>query len=97
MNIFSRFKTTAHKEDVLQHGLSSYDDWLEKQKQQDETDSTSDDFVAQRRQVCEACEHINRRANYLGSRLDISSCSICGCFIKTKTLIRRARCPKGKW
>lgn len=36
--------------------------------------------------ICEQCEH------YTGSR-----CSQCGCYMATKTYLKAATCPVGKW
>ncbi|MFW1676457.1 DUF6171 family protein [Pontibacter sp. JAM-7] len=40
----------------------------------------------QRLAICQTCEH------FTGKR-----CRVCGCFMKLKTKLENANCPKGKW
>lgn len=41
-----------------------------------------------RRQICAACD----------DKIDITNqCSICGCWIKAKTMYTKSKCPVDKW
>ena len=49
----------------------------------------SDEEIAQYRlDICQSCEFFRKR---------FQQCSKCGCFMKLKTMIDKARCPVGKW
>lgn len=52
---------------------------------------TPDDVTAVRRQICARCEH-RRTKPIVG---DV--CGKCGCNIRGKTRVMRAKCPIGRW
>ena len=41
-----------------------------------------------RRGTCEWCDDKIKATN---------QCSICGCWIKAKTMYKKSKCPRGKW
>jgi len=47
-------------------------------------------FVERRRNICNECEHQIQI-------MSINTCEVCSCSIWGKTLIKPAKCPKGKW
>jgi len=47
-------------------------------------------FVQQRRDICNSCEHLT-------TIIGIKSCEVCGCAIWSKTMMPGTKCPKGKW
>lgn len=47
-------------------------------------------FYEKRRQICRTCEH---QKVIIG----IKTCDECGCAIWSKTMMRSAKCPIGKW
>jgi hypothetical protein len=47
-----------------------------------------EDIAAERLAICKGCEFF-RKGN--------QSCKKCGCFMKLKTLIDKAKCPIDKW
>lgn len=44
--------------------------------------------ILKRRQICYNCEEFNST---------VRVCNKCWCFIRLKTVPKRARCPIGKW
>ena len=48
------------------------------------------DYVQERRDICNACEH---KKIIIGARM----CEKCGCSIWAKTMIPMMKCPVGKW
>lgn len=61
----------------------SFTDWLKPS-----TPRASDEVIESRLNLCQACEHFKQN----GSR-----CKLCGCFMKLKTELEKAKCPIGKW
>jgi len=55
-----------------------------------DTDKKEITFIEHRREICSSCE-------YSTKVMGINICDVCGCAIYGKTLIKIARCPKGKW
>ena len=49
---------------------------------------TDEEIAAYRLEICQGCEFFRKR---------FQQCSKCGCFMKLKTMIDKARCPVGKW
>lgn len=41
-----------------------------------------------RLEICNGCEFFRKRTN---------QCKKCGCFMKLKTTLEKAKCPIGKW
>jgi hypothetical protein len=41
-----------------------------------------------RLEICNSCEFFRKRTN---------QCKKCGCFMKLKTTLEKAKCPIGKW
>jgi hypothetical protein len=54
----------------------------------DGSDRASEEEAAMRYNICKGCEFF---------RPMIKQCTICGCFMKAKTQLAKAKCPKGKW
>jgi hypothetical protein len=42
----------------------------------------------QRYQICKQCEVRNKTLNV---------CTICGCFLPAKTVLKKSSCPMGQW
>lgn len=58
---------------------------------------TFNDLVEKRRAVCLApCEFLGS-GKILAFTMTYDKCTVCGCTIKGKTMIRYATCPKGYW
>lgn len=49
---------------------------------------SQEEVSAARLEICRSCEFFRPRTE---------QCKKCGCFMKLKTLLDRARCPIGKW
>jgi hypothetical protein len=49
----------------------------------------TNDARQKRELTCTTCEH--------KKTLLIDYCGKCGCSIRTKTVLRREKCPEGKW
>ena len=47
-----------------------------------------EDLASYRLEICKGCEFYRARTN---------QCMKCGCFMKLKTLLEKAKCPIGKW
>lgn len=48
--------------------------------------------AGERAAICAKCEH-----QRLLPKVNLRQCAVCGCLIEGKTLLPRAKCPKGKW
>jgi hypothetical protein len=48
----------------------------------------SESVVIQRNKTCKECE------DYIPNQ---DRCSVCGCYLKVKTLLQVAKCPRNKW
>jgi hypothetical protein len=55
------------------------------------TDRADDAEIERRRAVCAGCEYARLTAGVF------RSCSICGCSLRLKILVKGEVCPKGKW
>lgn len=53
-----------------------------------ETMKATENVIAERWEICQACEHLYKPTH---------TCKVCGCFMKVKTSLAGARCPKNKW
>jgi hypothetical protein len=51
-------------------------------------DRSGEDLIAYRMSVCQTCEFFRARTQ---------QCKKCGCFMKLKSTLKRAKCPVGKW
>jgi hypothetical protein len=49
---------------------------------------TPEEISESRLEICRGCEFYRKRTN---------QCSKCGCFMKLKTTLEKAKCPVGKW
>jgi hypothetical protein len=49
---------------------------------------SGEDLASYRLEICKGCEFYRARTN---------QCKKCGCFMKLKTLLEKAKCPIGKW
>ena len=49
---------------------------------------SQEDLVNSRLEICRACEFFRPKTE---------TCRKCGCFMKLKTLLEKAKCPVGKW
>lgn len=49
---------------------------------------TPDEIAQQRWEICQACEHLYKPTH---------TCKVCGCFMRVKTNMAHASCPKKKW
>ena len=49
---------------------------------------SQEDLVNSRLEICRACEFFRPKTE---------TCRKCGCFMKLKTLLEKAKCPIGKW
>jgi hypothetical protein len=49
---------------------------------------TPEELAAYRLEICKGCELF---------RVKIKTCMKCGCFMKLKTTLEKAKCPIGKW
>jgi hypothetical protein len=47
-----------------------------------------DEIKQKRLDICKSCEEFIKLT---------AQCDVCGCFMKVKTMIKSAKCPKGKW
>lgn len=47
-----------------------------------------EDISRYRLEICNSCEFFRKRTN---------QCKKCGCFMKLKTTLEKAKCPIGKW
>lgn len=47
-----------------------------------------ENIAAERWAICQSCEHLYTPTN---------TCKVCGCFMKVKTNMAYASCPKKKW
>ena len=55
----------------------------------DPTQPRSDkELIEARLEICKACPFLDKR---------ITKCRKCGCYMKLKTTLERAKCPMGKW
>lgn len=51
-------------------------------------EKSPEDLAEYRLNVCKACEFYRERTN---------QCKKCGCFMKLKTTLAKAKCPINKW
>jgi hypothetical protein len=51
-------------------------------------DKTPEEISISRLEICKSCEWF---------RPKIQTCKKCGCFMKLKTTLEKAKCPIGKW
>lgn len=49
---------------------------------------SQEELAAYRFEICSACDFF---------RKSTQTCKKCGCFMKLKTTLERAKCPLGKW
>ena len=49
---------------------------------------SAEEEQAQRFALCQECEFF---------RASTQQCKKCGCFMKLKTMLQKAKCPMGKW
>ncbi len=49
---------------------------------------SAEELSASRLEICKSCEWFRQNSQ---------TCKKCGCFMKLKTTLERARCPIGKW
>ena len=49
---------------------------------------SQEDLVNSRLEICRACEFFRPKTE---------TCRKCGCFMKLKTMLEKAKCPVGKW
>jgi len=49
---------------------------------------SSEEVSLYRLEICNGCEFFRKRTN---------QCKKCGCFMKLKTTLEKAKCPIGKW
>ena len=49
---------------------------------------TPDELAAYRLEICKGCEWFRPKTQ---------TCKKCGCFMKLKTTLEKAKCPIGKW
>ena len=49
---------------------------------------SQEDLVNSRLEICRACEYFRPKTE---------TCRKCGCFMKLKTMLEKAKCPIGKW
>jgi hypothetical protein len=49
---------------------------------------TSKEKAKERLKICENCDRVIKLT---------MTCKECGCFMKVKTTLETAKCPKGKW
>lgn len=49
---------------------------------------TPEELSASRLEICKSCEFF---------RNSTQTCRKCGCFMKLKTTLEKAKCPIGKW
>jgi hypothetical protein len=49
---------------------------------------SQEDLVKSRLEICRACEFFRPKTE---------TCRKCGCFMKLKTMLEKARCPIDKW
>ena len=49
---------------------------------------SQEDLVNSRLEICRACEFFRPKTE---------TCRKCGCFMKLKTMLEKAKCPIGKW
>jgi hypothetical protein len=49
---------------------------------------SQEDLVNSRLEICRACEFFRPKTE---------TCRKCGCFMKLKTMLEKARCPIDKW
>jgi hypothetical protein len=55
----------------------------------DPSEERSDkELIEQRLAICNECPWFNKRS---------ARCRQCGCYMKLKTTLERAKCPMGKW
>jgi hypothetical protein len=54
----------------------------------DGSDRVSEEEAAIRYNICKGCEFF---------RPMVKVCAVCGCFMKAKTQLAKAKCPKRKW
>jgi hypothetical protein len=66
-----------------------------KRIQLDGTESFTE-IVAKRLDVCRGCEYLTR-GHVVIPQMEFLKCSLCGCPVKSKTLLTRSTCPKGYW
>lgn len=52
------------------------------------SERSPEDLAAHRLEICRGCEFF-RKGN--------QTCKKCGCFMKLKSVIAKAKCPVGKW
>jgi hypothetical protein len=46
------------------------------------------ELIEYRLSICNECPFLNKR---------LMQCTKCGCFMKLKSTLKQATCPKGKW
>ena len=46
------------------------------------------DLIEQRLEICNQCKYFSKAT---------ARCKKCGCFMKLKTTLQKAKCPIGKW
>lgn len=49
-----------------------------------------DEYVKAREDICNSCDK-------MWIKFTARICGECGCFIKTKTMLKNTKCPLGKW
>jgi hypothetical protein len=51
-------------------------------------DRSPEELAASRLEICKGCEWFRQKTQ---------TCKKCGCFMKLKTTLEKAKCPIGKW
>lgn len=64
------------------------DDWLARQREEQEQEALKISYVKTRLAACKVCEHYWK---------EVKVCKQCYCFIPAKAMIQGATCPVGKW
>lgn len=55
------------------------------------------DLQQQRMRICKACPWYTDKWMKIIPLPGQARCQVCGCFLKAKTALKPAACPKGNW
>ena len=60
-------------------------------------DEFVEDIARMRHDICDGCEHIDKKGKQCAVKGTKPCCAECGCSLAFKTRSLSSECPKGKW
>jgi len=60
-----------------------------------------EDVIKKRYTICEGCEHMTKQKKFLSQTnvelKKLGKCSLCGCFLMKKIVLKNEKCLDGRW